>query len=183
MKAGWLYDQVAWNVLEEGHEDIDASLFERFAGQEFVNNTWGAAGGPGIMMTINADGTYRETNARISSNADIGSDYSEFTGKLSDPVKVDDSTWKVQVLSSDLVMPVNTILNDGNIDSKIMIEPFAGFYAPMEFYIGAPGKPLQEYPAFIQERYSMDPDTFKTIFTDSWILYTTDGTTSMRIKK
>ncbi len=183
MKAGWLYDQVAWNVLEEGHEDIDASLFERFAGQEFVNNTWGAAGGPGITMTINADGTYRETNARISSNADIGSDYSEFTGKLSDPVKVDDSTWKVQVLSSDLVMPVNTILNDGNIDSKIMIEPFAGFYAPMEFYIGAPGKPLQEYPAFIQERYSMDPDTFKTIFTDSWILYTTDGTTSMRIKK
>lgn len=179
---GWLYDQVAWKVLEEGFEETDSSLFARFTGQEFDNNTWGAAGGPGVTMTINADGTYRETNARISSQAEIGSDYSEFTGKLSVPVKVDDYTWKVQVLSSDLVMPVNTILNEGERDSKIMLEPFAGLYAPMEFYIASPDKPIQDYPAFIQERCNEATDLLKSDFSGSYVLYTADGMTSMTVQ-
>ncbi len=177
--AGWMYDQVAWKVLGEGFEETDPALYERFAGQVFTRNPFGAAGGPGATMTINADGTYRETNVRISVRPGIGSEYSEFTGKLSDPIKVDDYTWKAHVISSNLVSPVGTIINEGQRDSKLMLEPFAGLYAPMDFYIASPDKPLEDYPAFVQERMKeMDRN-----LPDSYILYTPDGMTLLNIGK
>ena len=179
--SGWLYDQVAWKVLGEGYEETDPSLYQRFAGQEFTLKTWGAAGGPSASMTISADGTYRETNTRLSMQPGIASEYSEFTGKLSDPVKVDDYTWKVHVVSSDLIQPVNTVLHEGNL-SKIMLEPFAGLYSPMDFYIGSPDKPIEDYPAFVQDRYSILPDNLKDSFPGSYTLYTPDGMTFMSIK-
>ena len=181
MGSGWLYDQVAWNVLGDGYEETDPSLYQRFAGQEFTLKTWGAAGGSGASMTISADGTYRETNTRLSMQPGIASEYSEFTGKLSDPVKVDDYTWKVHVVSSDLIQPVNTVLHEGNL-SKIMLEPFAGLYSPMDFYIGSPDKPIEDYPAFVQDRYSILPDNLKDSFPGSYTLYTPDGMTFMSIK-
>lgn len=178
---GWLYDQVAWKVLDQGHEDTDPTLFERLAGQEFVRNIWGFAGGASAFLTVNADGTYRETNVRLSSHQGIGSEYSEFVGQFSDPVKVDDYTWKAQVISSDLVAPVNTVIEDGK-SSKIMLEPFAGLYAPMDFYIASPDKPIEDYPTFVQEQYAKFPDSYKANFPGSYVLYTPDGMTFMFVK-
>ena len=180
MKAGWLHDQVAWKVLDEGREDTDPSLFQTLAGQNFVRNTWGAAGGDGAAMTINADGTYRATNQRLSAYPGVTTDWSEYTGRLSDPVKVDEYTWKVHVLSSYLTAPAGTVLQDGG--SKIMVEPFAGFYAPMDFYVASPDKPISQYPVFIQERYNLLSEPLRANFPGSYVLYTADGMTCMLVK-
>lgn len=180
--SGWLYDQVAWSVLGEGYAETDPSVFERFAGQKFSINTWGAAGGPGVSLTVNADGTYHETNDRLSMIPGISSESSEFTGQFSDPVRVDDYTWKAHVISSESVYPVNTIIDDGN-GSKMMLDPFAGLYAPMDFYIASPDKPIEEYPAFVQRRYSLLPDSLKASFPGSYVLYTPDGMTFLSVKQ
>lgn len=179
--SGWLYDQVAWKVLGEGYEETDPSLYERFAGQQFVKNIWGFAGGPSAFLTVNADGTYQESNVRLSVRPGIGAEYSEFTGQLSDPVKVDDYTWKAHVISSNLVLPVDTILDEGNKGIKIMMEPFAGLYAPMDFYIASPEKNIEDYPDFIQAQYHKYPESLKTDFPGSYVLYTPDGMTFMSV--
>lgn len=79
ISAGWLYDQVAWKVLGEGNGETDPSLFERFAGQEFVKNIWRFAGGPSAFLIVNADGTYQETSVRLSSQPGIGSEYARYS--------------------------------------------------------------------------------------------------------
>ncbi len=179
--AGWTYDQVAWKVLDEGYVETDPTLYERLAGQEFVKNIWGYAGGPSAFLTINADGTYRETNVRMSVRQGINAEYSEFTGKLSDPIKVDDYTWKAHVISSDLAQPVNTIIDEGVKGKKIMLEPFAGLYASMDFYIASPDKPIEEFPAFVQQQYAKYKNYIKEDFPGSYVLYTPDGMTFMDI--
>ncbi len=179
--SGWLYDQVAWKVLGEGYVEADPTVYERFAGQEFVKNIWGFAGGPSAFLTINADGTYHEMNTRISMIPGINNDYSEFTGKLSDPIKVDEYTWKAHVISSDLAQPVNTIIPEGKNGKMIMVEPFTGLYAPMDFYIASPDKPIDQFPAFIQQQYAKHQDSIQPGYPNSYVLYTPDGMTFMVI--
>lgn len=177
--SGWIYDQVAWKVLGEGYVETDPTLYERFPGQKFVKNIWGYAGGTSAFLTINADGTYRETNVRMSMIPGINGEYSEFTGKLSDPIKVDEYTWKAHIISSDLVLPVNTIIDEGKKGKKIMLEPFAGLYAPMDFYIASPDKPIDQFPAFVRQQYAKYQDSIKPGFPNSYVLYTPDGMTFM----
>lgn len=183
INSGWMYDQVAWKVLGEGYVETNPTLYERFAGQEFIKNIWGYAGGPSAFLTINADGTYHETNTKLSMIPGINNDYSEFTGKLSEPIKVDDCTWKVHVISSDLVQPVNTIIPEGRNGKMIMVEPFTGLYAPMDFYIASPDKPIEEFPAFVQQQYAKYQNYIKDDFPNSYVLYTPDGMTFMDIVK
>lgn len=178
LHAGWLHDQVAWKVAGIGSALTDPAIFYEIAGKTFQNNVYAFAGGPSVTMVINSDGTFSETNERISDQG--GSEISRFTGQLSMPEKIDDYTWKVSVVSTSMTQPAGTTISEGG-STKHVVNPFAGFYGSSEFYIASPEKPFEDYPEFFQTHANPMPDAFKNNFGDSYILYSADGTTCLGV--
>ena len=156
----------------------DPAVFSEIAGKTFQNNVYSFAGGPGVTMVINSDGTFSETNERISDQG--GVDISRFTGQLSMPEKIDDYTWKVSVASTSMTQPAGITISESQ-STKHVVNPFAGFYGSSEFYIASPEKPLEDYPEFFQTHANPMPDAFKNNFGDSYILYSADGTTCLGV--